>query len=29
LLRLDERIGRWPLARDIGDHFLMVLTKRG
>ena len=29
LLRLDERLGRWPLARDGGDHFLMVLTKRG
>jgi len=29
LLRLDERLGRWPVARNIGDHFLMVLTKRG
>jgi SAM-dependent methyltransferase len=29
LLNLDERAGRLPLARDIGDHFLMVLTKRG
>jgi SAM-dependent methyltransferase len=29
LLRLDGRVGGWPLARDIGDHFLMVLTKRG
>ncbi|MFN8515381.1 MAG: class I SAM-dependent methyltransferase [Chloroflexia bacterium] len=28
LLRLDERIARWPVARDSGDHFLMVLTKR-
>jgi SAM-dependent methyltransferase len=29
LLRLDQRAGRLPLARDIGDHFLMTLTKRG
>lgn len=28
LLRLDERIGRWPIARNAGDHFLMVLTKK-
>lgn len=28
LLQLDERLGRLPLARDIGDHFLMVLEKR-
>lgn len=28
LLRLDERLGRFPLARDLGDHFLIVLTKR-
>ena len=28
LLRLDERLGRWPVARNSGDHFLMVLTKR-
>ena len=29
LLRLDERLGRFPIAREMGDHFLMVLTKRG
>jgi SAM-dependent methyltransferase len=28
LLRLDERLARWPVARNSGDHFLMVLTKR-
>lgn len=26
--RLDDRTGSWPLLRDAGDHFLMVLTKR-
>ena len=26
---LDDHLGRWPLLRDAGDHFLMVLTKRG
>ncbi len=25
---LDERLGAWPLLRDSGDHFLMVLTRR-
>jgi len=25
---LDDRIGAWPLLRDSGDHFLMVLTRR-
>jgi SAM-dependent methyltransferase len=25
---LDERLGSWPLLRDSGDHFLMVLTRR-
>ena len=25
---LDEHVGALPLARDAGDHFLMVLTKR-
>jgi 2-polyprenyl-3-methyl-5-hydroxy-6-metoxy-1,4-benzoquinol methylase len=27
--RLDDRLGTLPLARDLGDHFLMVVTKRG
>jgi SAM-dependent methyltransferase len=26
---LDDHLGRWPLLRDAGDHFLIVLTKRG
>ena len=26
---VDDRIGGWPLIRNIGDHFMMVLTKRG
>jgi len=25
---LDDRLGSWPLLRDSGDHFLMVLTRR-
>jgi len=25
---LDDHLGAWPLLRDAGDHFLMVLTKR-
>ncbi len=25
---LDDRLGGLPLARDCGDHFLMVLTRR-
>jgi SAM-dependent methyltransferase len=25
---LDDRLGSWPLLRDGGDHFLMVLTRR-
>ena len=25
---LDDHLGRWPLLRDAGDHFLIVLTKR-
>lgn len=29
LARVDERIGGWPLLRNIGDHFLIVLTRRG
>jgi len=26
--RLDDMLGGWPLLRDIGDHFLIVMTKR-
>ncbi len=26
---IDDRVGGWPLMRNIGDHFLMVLTKCG
>ena len=26
--RLDDRLGALPLARDLGDHFLMVVTRR-
>jgi len=26
--RLDDRIGGWPLLRDMGDHFLIVMRKR-
>jgi ubiquinone/menaquinone biosynthesis C-methylase UbiE len=25
---LDDHLGDWPLLRDGGDHFLMVLTRR-
>lgn len=25
---LDDRLGCWPLLRNMGDHFLMVLTRR-
>ena len=25
---LDDRLGALPILRDVGDHFLMVLTKR-
>jgi len=25
---LDDRLGSWPLLRNSGDHFLMVLTRR-
>jgi hypothetical protein len=25
---LDDRLGGLPLLRDMGDHFLMVMTKR-
>jgi ubiquinone/menaquinone biosynthesis C-methylase UbiE len=27
--QLDDRLGALPLARDLGDHFLMVVTKHG
>lgn len=26
--RLDDRIGHWPVLRDMGDHFLMVMRRR-
>lgn len=26
--RLDDRLGQWPLLRDMGDHFLMVMQRR-
>ncbi len=26
--RLDDRLGDWPLLRDMGDHFLMVMRRR-
>lgn len=26
---LDDRLAAWPGLRNIGDHFLMVLTRRG
>lgn len=25
---LDDRLGGWPLLRDMGDHFLMVMRRR-
>lgn len=28
LWRLDRRISGWPLLRAMGDHFLIVMTKR-
>lgn len=28
LWRLDRRLGGWPLLRGMGDHFLMVMTRR-
>jgi SAM-dependent methyltransferase len=27
LFRLDDRIGRWPLVRAAGDHFLVVMRR--
>jgi ubiquinone/menaquinone biosynthesis C-methylase UbiE len=29
LWRLDRRVAGWPLLRQAGDHFLMVLRRRG
>lgn len=26
--RIDDRVGRWPLLRDLGDHFLMLMHRR-
>ena len=26
---LDDKIGEMPVGRELGDHFLMVLTRRG
>jgi SAM-dependent methyltransferase len=26
---IDDRTGGWPILRDLGDHFLMVLRRRG
>jgi SAM-dependent methyltransferase len=28
LARIEECVGEWPLLRDAGDHFLMVLTAK-
>jgi hypothetical protein len=28
LWRLDRRTAGWPLLRNIGDHFLIVMTRR-
>ena len=28
LWRLDRRVAAWPLLRNLGDHFLIVLRKR-
>ena len=29
LQRIEDRIGGWPGARSCGDHFLIVLRKKG
>ncbi len=29
LWRLDRRVAGWPVLRQLGDHFLIVLRKRG
>jgi SAM-dependent methyltransferase len=26
--RMDDRLGGWPLLRDMGDHFLIVMRRR-
>jgi SAM-dependent methyltransferase len=28
LWRIDRRVASWPLFRSMGDHFLMIMTKR-
>ena len=28
LFAIDDRIGGWPVVRNLGDHFLIVLRKR-
>lgn len=28
LARLDQRVSAWPVLRDMGDHFLLVLRRR-
>jgi len=28
LWRLDRRVAAWPLLRELGDHFLMVMRRR-
>jgi ubiquinone/menaquinone biosynthesis C-methylase UbiE len=28
LWRLDRRVAGWPVLREVGDHFLIVMTKR-
>ncbi len=28
LFAIDDRIGGWPILRNVGDHFLIVLRKR-
>jgi hypothetical protein len=28
LWRLDRRTAGWPLLRNLGDHFLIVMTRR-
>jgi SAM-dependent methyltransferase len=28
LWRMDRRVAGWPVLREVGDHFLMVMTRR-
>jgi SAM-dependent methyltransferase len=28
LWRVDRRVAGWPVLREVGDHFLMVMTRR-